>query len=114
MNWNHLDKLSQIQTLKEKSMSKPVVIFKHSSRCSISAMALNRLERRWKESNIDFYFLDLIRYREISSAVEREFGVIHQSPQAILLKGEKAVFDVSHSGIDFEELVAISKEETVA
>ena len=114
MNWNHLNDLSQLEMIREQSKSKPVVVFKHSSRCSISAMALNRLERRWKESNIEFYFLDLIGYREISNAIECEFGVVHQSPQVILLKDEKAVFDVSHSGIDFEEILAISKEEEVA
>lgn len=114
MNWNHLSELSQIEMIKEESKEKPVVIFKHSTRCSISAMALNRLERRWIESNIAFYFLDLIGYREISNAVERELGVVHQSPQAILLKDGKVVFDVSHSGIDFEEILAISKEVQAA
>ena len=114
MNWNHLDQLAQLETLREQSRLNPIVVFKHSTRCSISAMALNRLERRWKESNIDFYFLDLIRYREISNAIENEFGVTHQSPQAILIKDGKAVFDASHSGIDFEELVEISNEGTIA
>ena len=114
MEWNHLNNISQLSEIKEASKKNPVVIFKHSTRCSISAMALNRFERRWRESNIDFYFLDLISNRDISNAVEQEFRVMHQSPQAILVKDEKAVFDASHSGIDFEEILAISKEEEVA
>lgn len=113
MNWNHLNDVSQIKDIAERSKTNPVVIFKHSTRCSISAMALSRLERKWKESNIDFYFLDLIGYREVSNAIELDFGVRHQSPQAILLKDEKVVFESSHTSIDFEELLMISKQGEV-
>ena len=110
MNWHHLSSTDQIEELKRISKTKPVLIFKHSTRCAISSMALNKLERKWQENIIEPYFLDLIRYREISNRVEREFGIPHESPQAILLKDERPIYNSSHSGIDFGEMDLIVKE----
>lgn len=114
MNWNKFDSTSQLEEIKRASNTDPVLIFKHSTRCAISAMSLNRLERRWKETGIKPYFLDLISSRDVSNAVESEFGVMHQSPQALLIKGGKVVYHSSHSGIDFDEISSVAKgSETV-
>ncbi|MEP5613130.1 MAG: bacillithiol system redox-active protein YtxJ [Cyclobacteriaceae bacterium] len=114
MNWKTLDSVNQLEEVRQTSQTDPVLIFKHSTRCPISSMSLNRLERRWEETNIQAYFLDLISNRDVSNAVEREFGVLHQSPQALLIKGGKVVHHSSHSGIDFDEISAISNNpETV-
>lgn len=77
-------------------------------------MALNRLERKWKETDIEPYFLDLIRYRDISAKVEQGFRVVHQSPQAILIRNEMPVYDSSHSSIDFDEIDAVARGEALA
>lgn len=108
MNWNTISNKAQLEEINEKSKSAPVLIFKHSTRCPISAMALNRLERKWNESSIQPYFLDLITYREISNEIEALYNVIHQSPQAILIKDGKVVHHSSHNGIDIEELNSIA------
>ncbi|MEP1096187.1 MAG: bacillithiol system redox-active protein YtxJ [Cyclobacteriaceae bacterium] len=114
MNWNTLNSVNQLEELKQSSIAEPVLIFKHSTRCSISSMSLNRLERKWEDTDIQAYFLDLISHRDVSNAVEREFGVLHQSPQALLIKGGKVVHHSSHSGIDFDEISSIAKDtETV-
>lgn len=69
-------------------------------------MALNRLERSWKTSEIAIstYLLDLISYRELSSQIEKEFGVYHESPQLILIKNGKAVYDASHMAISYNDI----------
>ena len=107
MNWTPLTDLSQLAILKQESHDHPVIIFKHSTRCSISAMALSRLERGWDDDalpGVDTYYLDLISYRDISNAVADEFGVYHQSPQIIVVINGEAVYDDSHMGISFASL----------
>ncbi|MFZ4427679.1 MAG: bacillithiol system redox-active protein YtxJ [Saprospiraceae bacterium] len=100
-HWKVLYQPEQIDQLREASYRKPVIIFKHSTRCGISAHAKFRLESAWDFSAdvLDFYYLDLIAYRPISNQIAEDFGITHQSPQIILLRNGKAVFDTSHHQI---------------
>ena len=110
MNWNELKSETQIIDIIEKSKFKPQVIFKHSTRCSISAMAKGRLERSVPPENTDFYFLDLIANRAVSNKVSSEFNVFHESPQILLIKNGACVYDESHGSIsmdDIEEQVSL-------
>ncbi|GGF18183.1 bacillithiol system redox-active protein YtxJ [Flavobacterium limi] len=101
VNWTELTNELQLLEVEAISNEKPVVIFKHSTRCSISRMALKQFEREYDLNDIvDAYFLDLITYRGISNEIARRFNVYHESPQLILIKNGKAVYDVSHSDID--------------
>ncbi|MEQ9009729.1 MAG: bacillithiol system redox-active protein YtxJ [Ekhidna sp.] len=103
--WMHISDISQLDEIDKRSVEKPVVLFKHSTRCSISAMSLSRFERSYEEESVfDSYFLDLIAYREISNAIAERYGVRHESPQTILIKNGKAVFDASHMGISYSDL----------
>ena len=105
MNWINLTNEEQLQQIKVNSKTKPQVIFKHSTRCSISGMAKNRLEKSTQPDEIDFYFLDLIKYRPISNKIAELFKVYHESPQILLIKNNECVYDESHSGIDMEEII---------
>jgi bacillithiol system protein YtxJ len=102
MEWNDLTELKQLDAIVEESGEVPVVIFKHSTRCSISRMALKNFEREYniEEGSAKPYFLDLLEHRDISNAIASRFGVMHQSPQLILIKQGTAVYDTSHSDID--------------
>lgn len=104
MDWISLTSPAQLADIKEKSKNKPQVIFKHSTRCSISSVAKNRLERAVSAENIDFYFLDLISHRELSAKVAEEFAVFHESPQVILIKNGECSYDESHSGINMDDI----------
>ena len=106
MNWVALTKKEQLDQIKNDDSNETILIFKHSTRCSISSMALNRLERSWKTSEIAIstYLLDLISYRELSSQIEKEFGVYHESPQLILIKNGKAIYDASHMAISYNDI----------
>jgi len=109
MNWIKLEEAAQLQEIMKKSEEKPVMIFKHSTRCSISSMALERLRRNWKAEDFDKitpYYLDLITYREISNQIAQKFGVYHQSPQIILVKDGKAFYDISHMGISYPDIMS--------
>jgi bacillithiol system protein YtxJ len=107
MKWIKLESESQLSEIQQKSHSENVLIFKHSTRCSISRTALDRLERNWNQEevkNVQPYYLDLIAYREVSNGVARHFDVEHQSPQVIVIKGGQSVYDRSHFDIDFQSI----------
>ncbi|MDR7210178.1 bacillithiol system redox-active protein YtxJ [Flavobacterium piscis] len=101
INWTELTEILQLQEIEAISNEKPVVIFKHSTRCSISRMALKQFEREFDlNDTVHSYFLDLIAHRDISNEIAQRFNVYHESPQLILIQNGKAVYDVSHSDID--------------
>ncbi len=105
INWIPLNYLGQLDEMVAFSNQKPAVIFKHSTRCSVSRFALKQFENEFDlEDQVDIYFLDLLEHRDISNEIANRFGVYHQSPQLLLIKEGKSVYDVSHSDIDAGEL----------
>ena len=105
MNWIPLTDHAGLDEIKKRSLEKPQVIFKHSTRCSISSMAKNRLERSDSPDTLDFNFLDLIKYRAISGMIAEDFRVEHESPQILLIKNGECIYDESHTGISMDEVV---------
>jgi bacillithiol system protein YtxJ len=108
MNWNKITDLNQLETIKAESYKNPVLLFKHSTTCSISNMALNRLERNYDQTKVGSlkpYYLDLLSHRDISKHIAELFEVEHQSPQAIIVSNGEAVYNASHYDISFAELV---------
>lgn len=106
INWIPLTSEAQLDAIKTESSTKPILIFKHSTRCSISSMAKMRFESSWDFSNdeIDAYFLDLISYRQLSNKVAESFEVHHESPQIILIRDGISTYDASHLDISVKEL----------
>src|SRR5687768_13657931 len=109
MEWIHLTDEEQLNNIIVKSQQKVQVIFKHSNRCSISSVALQRLQKANQPGEIDFYFLDLIRYRLISNKIADVFKVRHESPQVLVIKDGKCIFNESHLGIDMHDIVDQAK-----
>jgi bacillithiol system protein YtxJ len=71
----------------------------------VSRFALKQFESEYDLTDrVDAYFLDLLEYRVISNEIASRFGVYHQSPQLLLIKEGKSVYDVSHSEINAREL----------
>lgn len=105
-DWKILDSLDQWEGLMSTSHHKPVVLFKHSVRCGISSMALHQLLDGWnfESGDFDFYYLDLIHHRDVSNHIASALGVTHQSPQLIIVKNGKAVFDTSHHKVHAKQL----------
>lgn len=105
MNWIPLQSDEDLAQIVEKSKETPQVIFKHSTRCSISSMVKNRLEKGEQPQNIDFHYLDLIQYRTLSNKIASDFHIHHESPQVITLINGEPVFNESHSAIHMEDIV---------
>jgi len=104
MQWNPIVDSKQLIEIKAASFTKPQLILKHSTTCSISKMALARLERSDTPNNVDFHYLDLLNYRNISKEIAESFDVSHESPQVLLIKNGHCVYDESHGGIQMEEI----------
>ena len=104
MNWKHLTTEADLDDIVAASHQRPQAIFKHSTRCSISSVALQRMEKGTAPDGIDFWYLDLLQYRPLSNAIAERFGVYHESPQVILVKTGEAVYDESHLGISLQEI----------
>ena len=103
-----LQNVEEIDQLIETSRAKPVMIFKHSLICPISAMAHREFERflvgRPQDDPVVHTLIEIQNARPVSNAVAEKTGVRHESPQALLLKDGKVVWHKSHSGIRFESL----------
>jgi bacillithiol system protein YtxJ len=109
MQWNPITLIEQLEIISTASFHQPQIILKHSTTCSISKMALARLERAATPEHIDFHFLDLLKYRSISKAIAEKFNVFHESPQILLIKNGECIYDESHGGIQMEEIEAQAK-----
>lgn len=105
MNWQKLEKPEQLNEIDELSKKGAVLIFKHSTRCSVSATALDRLERKEGTlSTISNFYLDLITYRSISNEIAQRYQVIHESPQALIIRNGKAIHVTTHFDISWDDL----------
>jgi monothiol bacilliredoxin len=106
--WETLANKQTFEKIMADSHHQPVIIFKHSYRCSISRMAKNRLEREWepiKEASGP-YLVDVLGGRPVSQFIEQFTGIRHESPQVIIFKQEKVVFNASHSAISFQRIIS--------
>lgn len=103
--------MSQLEDINAASESEKIMIFKHSTRCSISSSALNRLERNWNNETdsvkIKPYYLDLIAHRNISNGIAQKWNIEHESPQVLVIENGKCTYHNSHMGIDYNELMEL-------
>jgi bacillithiol system protein YtxJ len=107
MEWKNITDLNQISDIKSKPGYS--LIFKHSTRCSVSMMAKKRFELDWEviPAETNLYFLDLISHRAISAQIADTFQVHHESPQILLIKDGNCVLDASHSDISADEVAEL-------
>lgn len=107
MNWVNLTSAEQLEEIKKANGYS--LIFKHSTRCSISLMAKKNFEFDWDviPSDTKLYFLDLISFRDISNQIAEVFQVAHQSPQILLIKAGECILEASHSDISAEEVAEV-------
>lgn len=107
--WVELIHLDQLDGIVNQSWEKPILIFKHSTRCIISKTVLKNFEKDFKfGDNVTSYYLDLLEYRPISNEIASVFNVTHQSPQLLVIKNGVCVYNASHESIldiDFAKLL---------
>jgi len=110
--WIQLESIEQLHEIAKTTEEKPILLFKHSTRCGISSMALNSFEGAWSTEDelCDLYYLDLLNHRDVSDEIAEITSVFHQSPQCIVIKGENIIYEESHSGIDARRIEALLKK----
>ena len=104
MNWIPLTNLEQLESIGDAEGYS--VIFKHSTRCSVSMMAKKRFEHDWDAipEGTSVFFLDLISNREVSNTIAQKFSVHHESPQLLLIKNGECIYETSHGEISADDL----------
>lgn len=90
----HLDQLDQA------SFNQPQIIYKHSTTCGLCDIIWDIV----KVSDFELNYLDLLTYRLISNEIERRYNILHESPQVLIIKDGKCVYNASHRGIKNEEI----------
>ena len=96
-----LEQLADIDKLSNKPRVNGVLIFKHSTRCSVSYFAYKKLQAEWifSQEELPLYYLDLLAYRKISDQIAVNYGVKHESPQLLLIKNGHCIGNASHSDV---------------
>ena len=99
--WSTLDSDDKLHDLLAQSHTTPQIIFKHSTRCSRSHFAMERLSSDEKMASLpEIHYLDLIQFRSTSNAVSDKLNITHQSPQILVVHNGKCTYSVSHEAID--------------
>jgi bacillithiol system protein YtxJ len=106
LHWLNLTEINQLDDLLESSVNQKVIIFKHSTRCSVSSMVKDRLERNWSTDleHQNVYYLDLLSHRDISNAIADKTGIEHQSPQLLIIENHVCVFSANHNFISADAI----------
>ena len=107
MNWLELIDINQLDNIDQDSINQSIIIFKHSTRCSISNMVKDRFERQWSNPSeqVSIYLLDLLNHRDISNEIALRYQIEHQSPQVLVIKNKLCTYVANHNGISANETV---------
>ena len=109
-DWVQLETEDQLNELIDSSKDRVVLFFKHSTHCSISAFALRNFEHDWNTGlPVTCVYLDLLNHRDLSNLLAEKTGIIHQSPQVIVLYKNEVIYHASHQNIDAEKISALIK-----
>jgi len=104
MKYKELRSIEAWQQALEGSMEKPAVVFKHSTRCPVSAGALEEFEHYLEDERntaVDYYFVRVIESRPVSNQIAEDLAVRHQSPQIIYVDKKQQVWNDSHWNITY-------------
>jgi bacillithiol system protein YtxJ len=104
MEFKPLESQSQLEKIAEAGGSS--IIFKHNTTCPISKSVKQKLEDEEDElpHGTPVYILDLLSHRDISDDIAKRFGVPHQSPQLLLIRDGKAIYDEALYDISAREV----------
>lgn len=109
--WSNICDINEFQNVLKRSEDRPILLFKHSTRCSISSVALARLETEpGMMDRVEPYLVDVIQCRPLSNLIADHFGIIHESPQVLVIFQGECIFDESHLGIFARDVMDIAHE----
>lgn len=97
----NLYSIHQLDSIIQDSNHRTQLIFKHSTRCSVSRFVLNNFIANYSSQADDFdiHILDLLNYREISQLIAKTFNLQHESPQLLIIRDSTLIHHASHEAI---------------
>jgi bacillithiol system protein YtxJ len=108
MNIQFLETKDQLLELLGRSKTEKQYIFKHSTRCGISMDVLDKITSSASDDfKSNFFVLDLLNNRELSSEIAILLKVLHQSPQLLAINNEECVGHLNHYAINYEKTLLL-------
>ena len=102
LSYTEITSTQQWKEILKKSKEEELLIFKHSTTCPISANAYGAFASF--ESPVDKYLVNVLHSRPVSNEIAKDLTIQHESPQAILVKDGKGIWNASHWDITKEAL----------
>jgi bacillithiol system protein YtxJ len=102
-----LQGVRELDSVLSDSHDQPVVLFKHSYSCGISAEALDQLRAHIDDTSagrVKYAMVTVQTHRDVSKAIAERLGVRHETPQAILVRAGRAVWSASHFRVNAAEI----------
>jgi bacillithiol system protein YtxJ len=98
--FNEINSTEELENLFEQSFEKPIVLFKHSLTCPISAGVYQEVSG----ANADINLIIMQRARNVSTEIAEKTGIRHESPQAVVIKDGKPMYHASHYDVTAEDI----------
>ncbi|EXX88631.1 general stress protein [Paenibacillus darwinianus] len=108
--WTEISTLEEWERLKARSAERNTLILKHSTRCPVSANALEEYDSYLAGSpnaDTDYYLVKVVEARPVSNQIAKDLGVTHASPQLVLFKDGKSVWNTSHWSVTSKHIAAV-------
>lgn len=94
--------IEELHSLLDNSRKQPLLLFKHSTRCPISAGAYREVEAYLNDNpneEVTYGLIYVVEDRDVSNEATERLNVKHASPQVILVKDGQSHWNTSHSAI---------------
>lgn len=92
----------------KESHVRPLLLFKHSHTCGLSAEALDELRAHIDDEAprlpVTYAMVTVQTHRQLSNAIAERLGLRHETPQAILVRDGRVVWSASHFRVNAAEL----------
>ncbi|MBN3526030.1 bacillithiol system redox-active protein YtxJ [Paenibacillus apiarius] len=105
-----VDSIENLQEAIDLSSQQTVVLFKHSTRCPISAQAdeeMVKVEDDYEHKGVGFGRILVVEHRDVAQACAEQLGIKHESPQVLVLKNGKVAWHDSHYAIRYDKLESV-------
>lgn len=97
--YTQITKQEDFDQVWENSANHPVIVFKHSITCPISANAFEEFKSYMEDAEEEAHYLIVSEVRDVSNQIAETTNIQHQSPQILLIKDKNVVWDASHTKI---------------
>ncbi|MDZ7807262.1 MAG: bacillithiol system redox-active protein YtxJ [Gracilimonas sp.] len=107
-HWNTVSVRENITSLIERSREQPQLIYKHSTRCSVSFITKEDLDYHVEQiaKHADLHLINVVEQRDLSNYLSQTLNIRHESPQALLLRDGQVTWTGSHWNVKAKEILS--------